>query len=182
MQSNICLSCAKLIRVRAREYATIASSRPEIFDVVCVGGGPAGLSLLTALRKSYSAYFSQWYQQRLTNHRLITANIPPQACSHRVPAPRPRPKLVTSPKRILQSSLLPHTSLCCFPPEYWRMAAHRSWPRSSVQSYARLGCSGHRIKNRLLRPFPIVKQPIRHSIHDRKPKFDTSSTGSIGFS
>lgn len=51
MQCNICFSCAKSIRARARRYATIASSRPEIFDVVCVGGGPAGLSLLTALRK-----------------------------------------------------------------------------------------------------------------------------------
>ncbi|KAI0022989.1 ubiquinone biosynthesis hydrox [Xylariomycetidae sp. FL0641] len=31
-----------------RSYASI--SKPDIYDVVCVGGGPAGLSLLTALR------------------------------------------------------------------------------------------------------------------------------------
>ncbi len=34
-------------------YATAAAKRPEIFDVVCVGGGPAGLSLLAALREAY---------------------------------------------------------------------------------------------------------------------------------
>lgn len=147
MQSNICLSCARIIRAGARRYATIASSRPEIFDVVCVGGGPAGLGLLTALRKSYSAYLTQWYQQRLTNYRLITANIPPQTRPHRVPVPRPRPKLVTPPKRILQSSLLPHTRFCIFPSRNRRMAAYRSWPRSSIPSHARLGCSGHRLKD-----------------------------------
>jgi len=33
-----------------RGYASAA--KPEIFDVVCVGGGPAGLSLLAGLRKT----------------------------------------------------------------------------------------------------------------------------------
>lgn len=33
-----------------RAYSN-ATSKPDIYDVVCVGGGPAGLSLLTALRK-----------------------------------------------------------------------------------------------------------------------------------
>ena len=33
-------------------YATAAPLRPEIYDVVCVGGGPAGLTLLTAIRKA----------------------------------------------------------------------------------------------------------------------------------
>jgi len=182
MPSAICLFCARFIRIRARRYATVASSRPEIFDVVCVGGGPAGLGLLTALRKSHSAYFTLLYQRRLTNHRLITANIPSQTCPHRVPVPRPRPKLVTSPKRILQSSLLPHTRFCIFPPKDRRMAAYRPWPRSSIPPHARLGCSGHRFKNRLLRPSLIIEQPIRHSIHDRKPEPNTCSARSIRFS
>ncbi|KAK7970592.1 ubiquinone biosynthesis mono0xygenase COQ6 [Apiospora saccharicola] len=34
-----------------RAYAS-AASQPDIYDVVCVGGGPAGLSLLTALRSN----------------------------------------------------------------------------------------------------------------------------------
>ncbi|KAF2204627.1 ubiquinone biosynthesis monooxygenase COQ6 [Delitschia confertaspora ATCC 74209] len=35
-----------------RSYASSSATSPEIYDVVCVGGGPAGLSLLTALRSS----------------------------------------------------------------------------------------------------------------------------------
>ncbi|KAL9611539.1 MAG: hypothetical protein Q9167_003823 [Letrouitia subvulpina] len=34
-----------------RHYATPTSADPEIYDVVCVGGGPVGLGLLTALRE-----------------------------------------------------------------------------------------------------------------------------------
>jgi ubiquinone biosynthesis monooxygenase Coq6 len=44
----ICQSCSHQIRRQRRTYATVAT--PEIYDVVCVGGGPAGLSFLAALR------------------------------------------------------------------------------------------------------------------------------------
>lgn len=37
------------VRVR---YQSTAAAEPEVYDVVCVGGGPAGLSLLTGLRAS----------------------------------------------------------------------------------------------------------------------------------
>ncbi|KAF1992138.1 ubiquinone biosynthesis hydrox [Aulographum hederae CBS 113979] len=38
---------------RRRTYATAAKAAlPELYDVVCVGGGPAGLSILTGLRAS----------------------------------------------------------------------------------------------------------------------------------
>ncbi|KAL9634080.1 MAG: hypothetical protein Q9204_003148 [Flavoplaca sp. TL-2023a] len=40
------------VRQSYRTYATALPSRPDIYDVVCVGGGPAGLTLLTALRSS----------------------------------------------------------------------------------------------------------------------------------
>ena len=36
------------LKHRFRTYATHAAA--DVYDVVCVGGGPAGLSLLTALR------------------------------------------------------------------------------------------------------------------------------------
>ncbi|KAH6675683.1 putative ubiquinone biosynthesis monooxygenase coq6 [Halenospora varia] len=44
----VCSSCTRQLRRQRRNYTT--SRKPEIFDVVCVGGGPAGLSLLAALR------------------------------------------------------------------------------------------------------------------------------------
>jgi len=33
-----------------RNYASTSPATPELYDVVCVGGGPAGLSLVNALR------------------------------------------------------------------------------------------------------------------------------------
>ncbi|KAI1775585.1 ubiquinone biosynthesis hydrox [Hypoxylon cercidicola] len=50
--SSLCRSCSRRILPRlSRTYAS-ASAQPDIYDVVCVGGGPAGLSLLTALRSN----------------------------------------------------------------------------------------------------------------------------------
>lgn len=48
----VCHSCTRYLRRQRRTYTTTTSSAPDIYDVVCVGGGPAGLSLLTALRSS----------------------------------------------------------------------------------------------------------------------------------
>lgn len=50
---NICQRCSQVARrsrTAARSYASSAGAKPDIYDVVCVGGGPAGLSLLAALR------------------------------------------------------------------------------------------------------------------------------------
>ncbi|KAK5663333.1 hypothetical protein OQA88_3761 [Cercophora sp. LCS_1] len=50
----VCQSCTRrglqLRRQSRRSYSSAAPGQPDIYDVVCVGGGPAGLSLLTALR------------------------------------------------------------------------------------------------------------------------------------
>jgi ubiquinone biosynthesis monooxygenase Coq6 len=41
------------VRVRpGRRFASSSADAPEIYDVVCVGGGPAGLSLLAGLKAS----------------------------------------------------------------------------------------------------------------------------------
>ncbi|KAH2702960.1 hypothetical protein KXV52_004752 [Aspergillus fumigatus] len=51
LRPYICPSCRSGAVLR-RRFATQPSSVPEIYDVVCVGGGPAGLGLLAALRAS----------------------------------------------------------------------------------------------------------------------------------
>jgi hypothetical protein len=47
------LRSAVWVRVRLdRRFASSSADAPEIYDVVCVGGGPAGLSLLAGIRAS----------------------------------------------------------------------------------------------------------------------------------
>lgn len=48
LNGYICKGCTRQLGPPKRRYAT--ATRQEVFDVVCVGGGPAGLSLLAALR------------------------------------------------------------------------------------------------------------------------------------
>src|SRR5690242_16603163 len=44
---------AVVVRVRlGRRFASGSTAAPEVYDVVCVGGGPAGLSLLAGLKAS----------------------------------------------------------------------------------------------------------------------------------
>ncbi|KAI1828618.1 hypothetical protein F4861DRAFT_11216 [Xylaria intraflava] len=46
---SLCRSCTRLLRQQlTRSYTS--TPKPDIYDVVCVGGGPAGLSLLAALK------------------------------------------------------------------------------------------------------------------------------------
>ena len=51
LRPYICPPCSRSFKLQPRRHATATS--PDIYDVVCVGGGPAGLSLLTALRMYY---------------------------------------------------------------------------------------------------------------------------------
>lgn len=44
----VCRKCSNRLLGQRRFYA--AAAKPELYDIVCVGGGPAGLSLLAALR------------------------------------------------------------------------------------------------------------------------------------
>lgn len=49
----VCRTCTRRFQAQSqsrRSFASTSSAEPDIYDVVCVGGGPAGLSLLSALR------------------------------------------------------------------------------------------------------------------------------------
>ncbi|KAI6716874.1 hypothetical protein JHW43_000607 [Diplocarpon mali] len=52
IRDYVCTSCTRQWNRQRRKYGTDVFNTPEIYDVVCVGGGPAGLSLLAALRSS----------------------------------------------------------------------------------------------------------------------------------
>ncbi|KAF7713917.1 Ubiquinone biosynthesis hydroxylase [Penicillium ucsense] len=52
LRAYVCPSCRHGVISGRRRLATQAGPTPDIYDVVCVGGGPAGLGLLAALRAS----------------------------------------------------------------------------------------------------------------------------------
>ncbi|KAJ6126844.1 hypothetical protein N7523_002456 [Penicillium sp. IBT 18751x] len=52
LRPYVCASCRHGIGGGQRQFGTKIDQTPDIYDVVCVGGGPAGLGLLAALRAS----------------------------------------------------------------------------------------------------------------------------------
>ncbi|KAJ5679576.1 hypothetical protein N7462_007820 [Penicillium macrosclerotiorum] len=52
LRPYICPTCRHGIGASRRRFGTKTDQTPDIYDVVCVGGGPAGLGLLAALRAS----------------------------------------------------------------------------------------------------------------------------------
>ncbi|MCJ1478502.1 putative ubiquinone biosynthesis monooxygenase [Lambiella insularis] len=91
--SYVCPSCSRCLRYGKRSYATAASATPELFDVVCVGGGPAGLSLLTALRSSpitSSLKLALVEAQDLS--KSSSWSLPPDVYSHRASSLTPSSK------------------------------------------------------------------------------------------
>lgn len=52
LRPYICPSCRHGARIGGRQFGTKSDQTADIYDVVCVGGGPAGLGLMAALRTS----------------------------------------------------------------------------------------------------------------------------------
>ncbi|KAL9077747.1 MAG: hypothetical protein Q9161_000119 [Pseudevernia consocians] len=81
-RSSTCPSCFSLIKPQSRRHATAAF--PDIYDVVCVGGGPAGLSLLTALRSSkITSHLRLALIESQDLEQTRTWNLPSDQFSHR---------------------------------------------------------------------------------------------------
>ncbi|KAF6230016.1 hypothetical protein HO133_004354 [Letharia lupina] len=81
-RSYICPSCSRSFKLQSRRHATAAS--PDVYDVVCVGGGPAGLSLLTALRSSKAtSHLRLALIESQDLERARTWNLPPDQFSYR---------------------------------------------------------------------------------------------------
>ena len=75
---------------RALYGTTTISSNPEIYDLVCIGGGPAGLSLISALRSEPS---TKWLRVALIDSQDLSSpkaasneNVYSNRCSSLTPA------------------------------------------------------------------------------------------------
>lgn len=169
----ICRSCRQHLRKQRRSYASTATKTPELYDVVCVGGGPAGLSLLTALRTtpSITSPYISTYPPHLTNlSRLQPHNRTPQNRPRRKPTSRPNTHLVPPPIHLLQPLQFPHSRLRRLPPRHRSMAPHRRLPPCALRRNASLG-RHHRFTD-LLRLAPVSGDFQNHSLYDRKSQPD----------
>ncbi|KAK3329769.1 hypothetical protein B0H66DRAFT_597333 [Apodospora peruviana] len=80
----ICRSCTRQSQRKLQRSYSSAAPRPDIYDVVCVGGGPAGLSLLTALRANpVTAHLKVALVEAQDLSKLRSWKLPPDRFSNR---------------------------------------------------------------------------------------------------
>jgi hypothetical protein len=99
---------------RLRTFASTASRRatsaPELYDVVCVGGGPAGLSLLAGL--STVRIDTALTITNAIRPRSFPSNLWPQGCSYRGTGSREEPNPDIFTDGLLQPMQLSYSGFC----------------------------------------------------------------------
>lgn len=86
--------------VQRRGFASKPDQAPEIYDVVCVGGGPAGLGLLAALRMLDCLFINIWILTVVC--RSIACDLEAPGSPRRNPGPPQGPRVESRTARVLQ--------------------------------------------------------------------------------
>lgn len=138
---GLCRSCSRQVGAgrrspSRRQYSS--QSQPEIYDVVCVGGGPAGLSLLTALRKHTSASACMNYPN--VQIRDESCHSRPPCSSSRSPGPLVENAVMEAPARpILEPMQLSHAQVRAVPRSDRSVGPPAARPRSALPRDAGVG-------------------------------------------
>lgn len=152
----VCSYCRQRLQRSRRQYASSSTKLPEIYDVVCVGGGPAGLSLLTALSMSYIDALKVNGMLIVYDYRGNTNDIKPQNCLSGRQRLRSISKLEATAKQVFKPCQLPHAIIGRLSSRDRSMATHSASSSAAVYRY---GGMGRRI--RLAHIFPLAVRERR---------------------
>lgn len=101
LRPYVCPSCRSgVVAARRRGFASKLDQTPEIYDVVCVGGGPAGLGLLAALRMLDCLFANLWILTMIC--RCIACDLEAPGSPRRNPGPPQGPGVDFRTARVLQ--------------------------------------------------------------------------------
>lgn len=122
LDKYVCKSCTNQFRQQRRSLAS--ATNPEIYDVVCVGGGPAGLSMLAALSAYLHFCNTTAALDTYSRYRGTWSDCWSQDCTNREPGPG-QDSILDSPEQpVLESMQLTDTDVRQFFREYWSMATY----------------------------------------------------------
>lgn len=149
---TLCKSCSRRLRPQlTRSYTSATNAQPDIYDVVCIGGGPAGLSLLTALSKPPQSPFSAAKRRqlelssgslcliRIQTTRVESRHGRPTSSPSRSPRSTKAPILEAPPGPVLEPVQLADAGVRAVPREHRRMGPYAARPRPAIPGDASLG-------------------------------------------